>query len=157
MPIEIIRDLALSPTPERFSAALAHLKQLPRFSNLADWEHWEHLDFIDAMGTIWICPLPDGCFCGTISYPHPGWGKYDPRLLILIEKLAYYIRLKERCLASVMATLVDQTLDQVEYLVHVVEEACDANGLNIMIRDVKSEVCIYVTTLDQVLISLLFY
>lgn len=142
IPINIIQDLVSSPTAERLSAALAALKQNERFSNLADWSYWEHLDFLEAAGTLWVCPLPDNCFSPAISYSHPGWGKYDPPVLIVIEKLSYLIHLKERCLASAMATVVERTLERAEFMVHVVEKACDENKLNGIISGVKNEVCI---------------
>lgn len=140
IPIEIIQDLVSSPTAERFSAALAALKRIDRFADLAEWSYWEHLDFLQGVGNLWVCPLPDECFCAAISYPHPGWGKYDPPALILVEKLGYYIHLKERCLASAMATLVERTAERVEFMVNIVEEACNANGLNGMIAGVKIQV-----------------
>lgn len=140
VPTEIIEDLISLPTANCFNSALAALKTTERFANFPCWSHWEHLNFLDAVANIWICRVPGGQFCLAISYPDPGWGKYDPRLLIPIEKLGYLIRLKERCLASATAATSLRTLEQLETMVDLIESACDANGLNGMIDKVKCEV-----------------
>lgn len=151
MPIKIIGNLVISPSAECFTATLAALRQMERFSDLANWSHWEHLDFLDTVGHLWVCPLADGSFCGGLSFPHPGSVKHNPRLLIPTEKLSYLIRLKGRCFASAMATVVERTVERIEFMVNMVEEACDANNLNNMISAVKDQVRIWIMNLSWAL------
>lgn len=92
------------------------------------------------VGEFVICRQPDGKYSGMMIDWHPGRSKYAPDVLIPLEQITFWVRVKERIVASLAASIHEPTLDNLRALREAVDDACARTGVTNRLVALKEEV-----------------